>query len=130
MASPAVESAGSAECLVRGRPGELPASTTKSGPASSAAAPSPSTDTPSRKRAVAVVGVSEVPANGTLVYDIEVEEAHVFYAGGVLVHNCDAGQYMVLGGGEGKEMLGLRRHGGEPRRVVPAFKRGAKRRIG
>jgi hypothetical protein len=45
-------------------------------------------------------------------------------------HICDAGQYMVLGGGEGKEMLGLRRHGGEPRKKVLAFRRGAGRRFG
>lgn len=39
------------------------------------------------------------------VFNIEVEGAHAYYAGGLLVSNCEAGQYMVLGAGEGTTIL-------------------------
>lgn len=32
-------------------------------------------------------------------------EAHCYYAGGVLVSNCEAGQYLMLGNGEGEAIL-------------------------
>lgn len=34
------------------------------------------------------------------VYSIEVDDAHCYYANGLLVSNCDALQYLLLGGGE------------------------------
>jgi len=51
----------------------------------------------------ASINAISIEARGTQhVYDIEVEEAHEFYAGGVLVHNCcDAFRYWALG-----ELLG------------------------
>lgn len=36
------------------------------------------------------------------VFNIEVEDAHCYFANGSLVSNCEAGQYLVMGGGEGK----------------------------
>ena len=41
------------------------------------------------------------------VYDLTVEDQHVFFAEGVLVSNCaDALQYLLVGGGEARVMLG------------------------
>lgn len=43
-----------------------------------------------------VLGVSALRRRGP-VYDLQVEGAHEYFAGGVLVHNCDALRYMVVG---------------------------------
>ena len=37
-----------------------------------------------------------------LVHNVEIADAHSYYAGGLLVSNCEAGENMLLGGGEGK----------------------------
>jgi len=42
------------------------------------------------------------------VYNLSVEDAHEFYANGVLVHNCDASRYVLIN------------IGGEPRFHFPA----------
>jgi hypothetical protein len=42
------------------------------------------------------------------VYNITVNEAHCYFANGALVSNCDALQYLCLGLGEGRRMVGLR----------------------
>lgn len=39
------------------------------------------------------------------VFNIEVEDAHAYYAAGLLVSNCEAGQYLVLGAGEGVRVM-------------------------
>ena len=39
------------------------------------------------------------------VYNITVDEAHCYFAEGVLVSNCDAAQYCALGMGEGKRVI-------------------------
>jgi hypothetical protein len=40
------------------------------------------------------------------VYNITVAEAHCYFAEGLLVSNCDALQYLLLGAGEGRAMVG------------------------
>lgn len=40
-----------------------------------------------------------------LVYNIEVDDAHCYYAQGVLVSNCEAEEYRLQGAGEGKAAL-------------------------
>lgn len=44
---------------------------------------------------VSVLGVRVEPGLHA-VYDLTVEDAHEFYASGLLVHNCDAARYSVL----------------------------------
>lgn len=39
------------------------------------------------------------------VYNITVAHAHCYYAGGILVSNCEAAMYACLGGGEGQTAL-------------------------
>jgi hypothetical protein len=46
-------------------------------------------------------------------------------------HVADAGQYLILGGGEGREMIGLTRQGaGQVQARVVSARRGARRRVG
>ncbi|MFN4840189.1 MAG: hypothetical protein ACK5MB_07465 [Phycisphaerales bacterium] len=54
------------------------------------------------------------PSETRAVYDVEVEVEHVFYAEGALVSNCEAFGYMLLGMGEGGNLL----FGHERNRVV------------
>ncbi len=55
------------------------------------------TNTEEKKLVLRIVGVKRL-VEPTRVYDITVDEAHCFYANGVLVQNCaDAEQYMALG---------------------------------
>ena len=76
------------------------------GSASPAAPTSPSTATPRPGIALRPVAVEPLPPSETqTVYDIEVEDEHVFYAEGALVGNCEALGYMVLGMGEGGNLL-------------------------
>ena len=42
-----------------------------------------------------------------VVYNIEVADVHCFFAEGVLVSNCEAGQYAMVGGGEGYAVVGM-----------------------
>jgi hypothetical protein len=52
------------------------------------------------------VAVEPLPPSETqTVYDIEVADEHVFYAEGALVGNCEALGYMLLGMGEGGNLL-------------------------
>lgn len=53
------------------------------------------TNIPRKKRAVRIVGKRPLPLV-TSVYNIQVADANVFYAEGVLVHNCDGLQYLAL----------------------------------
>ena len=48
-----------------------------------------------------------------VVYNIEVAEAHCYYAGGVLVSNCEALEYALMGSGEGRAALRPARSQGE-----------------
>jgi hypothetical protein len=56
--------------------------------------------------AVRIVVRENVPPAS--VYSITVDEVHCYYAQGVLAKNCDALQYLCLGLGEGRRMVGLR----------------------
>lgn len=69
-------------------------------------------NTMGEKRAAAVAKVALFRLSDPIrVYDLTVDEAHCFYAHGVLVHNCaDAFGYMVIGGGESRAMVGLSPH--------------------
>jgi len=90
-------------------------SITKLVSAQGAALTSPSTGTPERLTALRAVAVEPLPPSETrAVYDVEVEVEHVFYAEGALVSNCEAFGYMLLGMGEGGNLL----FGHERNRVV------------
>ena len=52
------------------------------------------------------------------VFNVTVTEAHCYYAGGVLVSNCDALQYLAIGEGEDRTALS----GGQQRRVTLPFR--------
>jgi hypothetical protein len=39
------------------------------------------------------------------VYNVEVQEAHSYYANNALVSNCEAGQYLMMGAGEGRAII-------------------------
>jgi Hint domain-containing protein/terminase large subunit-like protein len=71
----------------------IAASTTSSSSAPSAAKPTGGTDTPSP--AVALVRVLRVEPTGRVenVYNLSVEDVHEYFAGGLVVANCDAGLY-------------------------------------
>lgn len=74
---------------------EAVASTTRNGPAISAAQRSPSIATPGRAAAdVRVLSVYALPG-AEPVFNLTVEEAPEFFANGVLVHNCDAMRYVA-----------------------------------
>jgi hypothetical protein len=80
----------------------LPGLTTRTGPARPAVAPSRSTSTPVRCAApVSVLGSFASDSGPHDVYNLTVDGEREFYAGGVLVHNCDAARYLLinLGGG-------------------------------
>lgn len=106
-AGPTQPSAASAACRAKGWRGKHPVSMTSIGPASHAAPGFGPTSTTAPSAALAVVRVESLPPSETptRVYDLEVDDEHVFYAGGALVSNCEAGQYMVLGMGEGTDLL-------------------------
>lgn len=54
------------------------------------------------------------------VYDIEVEEAHEYFANGILVHNCmDAIRYWCLCAVLGKVIIKEKIDGGKPSYVKP-----------
>lgn len=64
-------------------------STTSRSPASGAGNSSPATSTQSTVFAVEVVRANTVlPCTAKRVYDLTVDGAHEFFAGGILVHNC------------------------------------------
>ncbi|GAP37381.1 hypothetical protein ISF6_3236 [Piscinibacter sakaiensis] len=94
------------------------ASTTRAASASNASFASSSTSTRRSDSAAAVARVS--PAGSGIVFNLEVEQAHCYYAGGVLVSNCEAGQYLVLGAGEGSRMLDIGNHSSKD---IAAFRR-------
>jgi len=102
----ATERRASVPCRAKGWRGRLLGWTTWNALANSAAQPSRPTSTPRSAIALRVVRVEPLRLYGSLtVYDLEVENEHVFYAGGVLVSNCDAFQYLLLGMGEGGNLL-------------------------
>jgi PBSX family phage terminase large subunit len=62
-------------------------------PASPAGTNLPSTST-TQKNIVQVIAVTKLEEKHD-VYNISVEDAHEYYANGVLVHNCDAMRYLI-----------------------------------
>jgi hypothetical protein len=44
--------------------------------------------------------------------------AHCYYAGGVLVSNCEAGQYLMLGSGEGRSLVRPKSRGDRQRFAI------------
>jgi len=74
---------------------------TKRASAIFAAALSPVINMPRPKRAVRVVGVKPCPGVSARVFNLTVADVHQYYAGGVLVANCDALQYACLGTASG-----------------------------
>ena len=56
-----------------------------------------------RSRAAKIIAKRE--AGEAEVFCIEIEDAHCYYANGVLVSNCDAHQYMCLAMGEGHALV-------------------------
>jgi hypothetical protein len=90
---PACAKEGSAHPLASPRPDENPELTTNKGYASNAEARLPRTNTP-RSNVVRLIALeSSPPAN---VYNITVDDAHCYYANGILVANCDCLQYVAL----------------------------------
>jgi hypothetical protein len=97
-------SAASALCRARGWLARHLALTTKTASASSAGPPFAQTDTLGRPTVRIIArGLSRRES----VYNITVEDVHCYYAEGALVSNCDALQYLVLGLGDGRRMIGL-----------------------
>jgi PBSX family phage terminase large subunit len=86
--------AGSAPTTARAPGGGPPTATTRNGPAPAAVMPSRSTTTSGpASAAVAVLSVTPLAAPAA-VYDLTVDDAHEFYANGVLVSNCDSIRYL------------------------------------
>jgi hypothetical protein len=77
--------------------GETRASTTSTSAALNVASPSDRTDTtaPSAARSSAVVVEAPVSVGSAPVFNLTVDDAHEYFAGGVLVHNCDLVGYGV-----------------------------------
>jgi len=72
-------------------------STTRNEPVQSADQLSKSIATRAPEHALTVVGVKPCPGRRERVYDLTVDDAHTFYANGVLVSNCHDGlQYLAL----------------------------------
>lgn len=88
---------GSAPTTARALGGERPSSTTSSGNASAAGQRSPAIDT-TRPGSVGAHVLSAIPlADRADVYNLSVDGPPEFFANGVLVHNCDATRYGVMG---------------------------------
>lgn len=75
--------------------------TTRTASAGIAGQGSASTNTPEKITVRAVAPLSR----GAQVYNLTVDEEHVYYVEGVLVSNCDAAQYLMVGEGEGRALL-------------------------
>ncbi len=73
------------------------------GPASSVRPNSDAAATTPPRHARGVAAVE--PAGPAVVYNLTVDEVHCYYAGGILVSNCEAGQYLMLGAGEANTVL-------------------------
>lgn len=85
----------SATPIAARRSGASPESTTNRAPAQSAERYSSSTDIQARSHAH-VVAVCRTEKSAP-VYDLEVDEAHEFFANGILVHNCnDSARYALF----------------------------------
>lgn len=99
----------SVRCLVRAWPAKPAALMTSIKNALFAVQRFAQTSTTEEKPATAVAAVDLLRLVDPIrVYDLTVDEAHCFYAQGILVHNCaDALQYMLVGAGEGRTMVGL-----------------------
>jgi len=94
-------SATSAPCPARVWQGSRPVLMMLKGSARSAGTNSKQTSTEAKNTAQKHVQAKVFPnkkRHGTRVYDLRVEGAHTFYAGGMLVSNCsDALQYLAMG---------------------------------
>jgi hypothetical protein len=87
-----------------------------SGSASGAAGTSPATSTTVPERALRVVASRRLGAGR--VFNLQVDVAHCYYAGGVLVSNCEAGQYLMLGSGEGRSLVRPKSRGDRQRFAI------------
>jgi hypothetical protein len=80
-----------------------------------------SSSTNMRRRGSVARVVRVVPAGRGTVYNLEVADAHCYYAGGVLVSNCEAGQYALMGAGEGHAIVAT--HSANTAKDAEAFRR-------
>jgi hypothetical protein len=115
-------SAASALQPVSPEPGCSAVLMTRAASASSAVSRSAATNTSVTSLAPRVVRVKSLPESA-LVYNLTVDEVHCYYAGGVLVSNCDAAQYLMLGAGEGAQLIKRPDAAPDPRRVVQHARR-------
>lgn len=95
--SPEASNGGSARQHASQQPDEIQGLTTSSAPAASAGRPSQPTSTHEQKHVLRLAGKRRFRVENVPVYDLTVDEQHVFYANGVLVHNCaESLQYACL----------------------------------
>jgi hypothetical protein len=103
--TPLCESAAFALCHVRAWLAKPLVLMTSNVSAQNAATSSRPTST-AKPSPVRIIARASVPPD--YVYNITVDEAHCYFANGALVSNCDALQYLCLGLGEGRRMVGLK----------------------
>ncbi len=83
------------------------------------------------KKIGSAAGIARALPRQERVFNITVDKAHCYYANGVLVSNCDALQYMMLGAGEGDALSGrVRGADARPKVVVSGSRGSSRRRVG